>query len=633
MKIQRALLCAAALCGGACDSPDQPAAAIETRPVSHLETGYPLAGEALGASAVDYLRRVAGESGLGLADDADFAIVSVTASGGMRHARLQQTHRGVPVFGAAIAVHADDTTFLGFNGYLTANLDGFDVVPAVTGDEALAAAHGDLAAAATEEKRELVILPGRDGNGADLAWRLQLFVPHSDDHDGGLWTYFVDARDGAILRAFDALPALEQGSGPGGKSKKNVMWRVELDVEPAAGEFVMETAHLVTRDRRDGDRVVHDADLANLPDPEANDAHGYSEITLDMMQAWMDRNSVDDAGLPITSLVHDTTVCPKSACWKDGQVHYGRSWARFWAHSGALDAVAHEIGHGFTEFHSDLTYAEQSGGLSESFSDVFGTVAEHFHEGAAADFDIAEDLWVFSNYGAKRYMCDPTRDRMYYPGPGLTSSIEDARDFEPGMNPHFASGPPNRAFCLAVGRTMAATGIAQVDAVRQMGAVWFLANASYWTPATDYADGCRGTLDAARTLGQPSDVVAGIAHAWADVGVACDAPEPVCQEDGICDIDGGETCASCPDDCGSCAQSCSFWKKSKCKVGIGDCSQCEDDSTCGDGVCDGDESDGNCSQDCGCQAVACAEVAPFGCFCDAACDESGDCCSDRDDCD
>ena len=50
---------------------------------------------------------------------------------------------------------------------------------------------------------------------------------------------------------------------------------------------------------------------------------------------------------------------------------------------------------------------------------------------------------------------------------------------------------------------------------------------------------------------------------------------------------------------------------------------------CGDGSCGGDENDGNCPQDCGCAALdTCGGVAPFGCYCDATCGETGDCCSD-----
>jgi hypothetical protein len=51
--------------------------------------------------------------------------------------------------------------------------------------------------------------------------------------------------------------------------------------------------------------------------------------------------------------------------------------------------------------------------------------------------------------------------------------------------------------------------------------------------------------------------------------------------------------------------------------------------TCGDGECTEGETDATCGQDCGCAAAsACGSVAPFGCYCDASCAETGDCCAD-----
>jgi hypothetical protein len=51
--------------------------------------------------------------------------------------------------------------------------------------------------------------------------------------------------------------------------------------------------------------------------------------------------------------------------------------------------------------------------------------------------------------------------------------------------------------------------------------------------------------------------------------------------------------------------------------------------SCGDGSCDGDEDDTTCAVDCGCTALdVCAGPAPFGCYCDATCGETGDCCAD-----
>jgi hypothetical protein len=54
------------------------------------------------------------------------------------------------------------------------------------------------------------------------------------------------------------------------------------------------------------------------------------------------------------------------------------------------------------------------------------------------------------------------------------------------------------------------------------------------------------------------------------------------------------------------------------------------DAVCGDGACTVDETDENCPEDCGCAAEedTCGGVAPFGCYCDADCAATGDCCID-----
>ena len=49
---------------------------------------------------------------------------------------------------------------------------------------------------------------------------------------------------------------------------------------------------------------------------------------------------------------------------------------------------------------------------------------------------------------------------------------------------------------------------------------------------------------------------------------------------------------------------------------------------CGDGQCTGDETDSSCPADCGCAANECSGVSPFGCYCDAECSATGDCCAD-----
>jgi vibriolysin len=586
-----------------------PAGAITTEAVRHMETENALAAADLGPRAIEYVREH--EPDLG----GSFEIISETRAAGLRHVRLQQSYGGVPVQSSIVIAHADDITFLGYNGFVTRNLDGFDVTPMVSADQALATAKADHAGSMyTAEASTLVILPG--SRGARLAWRV------SFTSQAGRWRYFIDARDGTVLRRLDNRQTLLQASGRGGNPAHARQWEAELDVEEDDGELVMDTDRLKTVDASDDNQVVKGTDVEDMPDPVANDAHGYAEITLAMMRDWMGRDSLDDDGYKIEARVHGDDVCgfgPDNACWDGEHVNFGLGGGEHYEWAGALDAVGHELNHGFTEFHSELEYEGESGGLNESFSDVAGTIAEFYEEGEDADFDIFEDI---SSGEPLRYLCDPTRDGI---------SVGDAGDLYDDIDVHYSSGVGNRAFCLAVGRTKAALGASTVEAVETVGHVWYAANAGYWTSGTTFADACRGTVDAARAVGLPGDVVEGIGHSWADVGAACETGTSVCDGDDDCDAAGGETCASCPEDCDACSEDCSAWDRARCALGIADCSRCDAEPGCGDHVCSGDETDANCPQDCGCAALDCEDLAPFGCYCDDACEDIGDCCADRGD--
>jgi len=611
-------LVAVAACGGT-DS----ASEITTAPVRHMEVDNALADVDLAASAVDYVRRVAGDLDLGLSGADDFEALNSLEQAGVRHLRLRQTHLGVPVLASEVVVHADDTTFLGFNGVLTGNLENFEVAPVVAEAEAMAAAVADRSAGAAlgfrRQEIRLAILP-RGAHGADLVWQVELFNDSQPGASVGRWIYFIDAGSGAVVKKLDVLTT-EQASGPGGNVKFARTWTGELDVEPKDGEFEMATDRMETYDCETGIDVPDDpvrGPLDPIGDANINDAHGYTEITLDMMRSWMGYESLDGNGYLVKSLVHYDKDYD-NAHWDGEYVAYGDGAEIFLPASGSLDVVAHEMNHGFTEFHSNLTYDAQSGGLNESFSDVAGTIAEFYEQGDSADWTFGEDTNIAEG-AADRDLCDPTS----------RGSIDHFDDYADGVDVHSSSGIANKAFCLAVGRYKASgSGAAStIDGVAQMGRVWYAANAAYWTSGTTFAEACRGTVDAARALGFTSEVVEGLAASWADVGVDCDSSAFVCNDDGSCDAADGETCASCAEDCGACSEECGFWKKSKCKIGIGDCSRCDAEPGCGDHICDGDETDENCGQDCGCAALECGQLSPFGCYCDPICHDYGDCCSD-----
>jgi len=625
---------------------------IVTETVRQLDTANTLIQGDFAPASVTYLDGFAAD--LGVSSEEDWEVLSTTAGqDGLQHVRLQETHRGVPVLDSIVAVHGDETTFLLYAGRVTRHLEGFEVEPQVSEEDAIAsfkqahaAATGATGIEYPEESARLAIRP-RGAQGADLVWQLEVLSEAQDGVPPGRWFITVDAASGDIIDGWNGLTTSDQATGVGGNAKVARAWTAQLDVEPADGMYEMKTDRLETYDMKNGDNggpiLDHyfggNGDLVKGPldpigDAAINDAHGFAEVTLDMMRDWYGRNSIDDNGMKIISRVHFGKDF-NNAFWDGKRMTYGDGGGGiFYPLSGAIDVVAHEINHGFTEKHSNLNYSGMSGGLNESFSDVAGSLAEYYSPASgAADLTVGEDVLMWD--GALRYMCDPPMDGH---------SLDNASQFDPGdhigpfetragTDPHYSSGVPNKAFCLSTARYRVDNDVDVPGSVRAIGAVWYLANASYWGSGSTYVDGCQGTVDAARALGYSQADVVAIGQSWADVGVNCEVGSE-CDNDGSCDVGDGETCFTCASDCGSCRQGCGWFDKAKCRIGIGDCSRCTDAEGCGDGNCAEGETDTSCPQDCGCGSpdLSCDSVAPYGCWCDDVCAENGDCCADIDVC-
>jgi vibriolysin len=480
-----------------------------------------LAGE-LSTSAVSYVRNF--DDQLGLSGLDDFAVRQTRQGLADRtHVRMKQMHGGLPVWGSEIVVHTDSANrFLGLEGTVAKNLGVFDVSPSVSADDALAIGKADYAGkgvaaadlAYSRESTELVIYPGK-GPDARVAWHVVFFTEKQAGVDPGLWNYFVDAQTGEVVKQFNAVMTLEQASGPGGNPKVTRQWVQQLDVEPQGADFAMQTARLVTTNMNNGTEgqgTVVTGPLDPIGDAPINDAHGFAEQTLNMMQEWYGHNSIDDNGFVILSRVH-YDVQFENAFWDGTQMTYGDGASLFFPLSGDVDVVGHEINHGFTTFHSNLIYDSQSGGMNESFSDIAGTLTEFFDEGDAADFDLGRD--IFQEDAALRFMCDPTADGI---------SIDNIADFQDGIDVHFSSGIMNKAFCRTAKRlaTGDPDGTATQESARRAGEAWYEANASFWTEGSTFQQGCEGVIAAATALGFSADELAAISASWQDVGLTCD---------------------------------------------------------------------------------------------------------------
>jgi thermolysin len=195
----------------------------------------------------------------------------------------------------------------------------------------------------------------------------------------------------------------------------------------------------------------------------------------------------------------------------------GQEWNFF---SAGLDVVAHELGHGVTEYSSNLTYQGESGALNESYSDILACGAEFYiqppGEGRLrADYLLGEDV---SSFGI-RSMAQPTRfgDPDHY-SVRFTGSADNG-----GV--HSNSGIPNHAFYLAVEggvnrvSGLAVTGVGAANRPRVEQA-FYRAFAFFLPPSADFATARVATvLAAAELFGAASPEAIAIDQAWVAVGV------------------------------------------------------------------------------------------------------------------
>ena len=164
------------------------------------------------------------------------------------------------------------------------------------------------------------------------------------------------------------------------------------------------------------------------------------------------------------------------------------------------DVGGHEVSHGYTQQHSNLTYSGKSGGINEAFSDMGGEATEYYFKGSN-DFLVGEEIFKGAAGTALRYMCNPPQDGI---------SIDNAANYRNGMDVHYSSGVYNKAFCLLAKTPGWDTPMAFKAMAR--------ANANYWTASTDFNQGACGVETAATDLGyNKADVTA----AFAAVGVSC----------------------------------------------------------------------------------------------------------------
>ena len=439
------------------------------------------------------------------------------------HRKVQQLYRGVPVFGGQAIVHtADDGTLEGVtDNYLTA-IGPVDTVPRLTPEDAIAAAlaayGADASVLTAPPLTDLWVLRQA---GDHLAYRVQL-RREDGTHDTALPVYFIDAADGSVLFAYNNLQSQSStGTGTSVYSdtvslttyQKDATYYLQ-DVDRKIGTFTMNHTTTTVNPVTDADNVFDSAEQE-----AAVDAQYGSTKTFDYYLNVHGRAGVDNNRGPgnetsangvklLTNRVHySNNYC--NAFWNGSNMTYGDGNPA--ANCGpvvSIDVTGHEMTHGVIEREAGLIYSGESGGLNESFADIFGAMTERYARGMSAN------VWLIGEEPLPpflRSMANPHADGI---SPDYYSATIGNLDV------HYSSGVQNKAFYLlsegGTHHSVTVTGIGPDKAEK----IFYRALTTYMVSSTKYAGARTATLSAAADLyGISSDEYFETGTAWCAVGV------------------------------------------------------------------------------------------------------------------
>lgn len=470
---------------------------------------------------------------------------------GTEHVRMERTYEGLPVIGGDMVVHSR-------NGELKSITQGDNMrttarpslKPGIGAEQARveAGAKFDGTVASLDPAR--LVVYARGGGEPTLAYQVGLQGARNGDQAPGVMSYFLDARNGALLEAEDHFhTAAANGTG-----KTITLGNVGIVTNSVSGGFQLtdpSRGNGQTLDAKnssstfsavafsDSDNVWGNNTISDRATAAA-DAHYGVAATWDYFKTVHARNGIFNDGKGVKSYVHYGNNY-FNAGWSGSYMVYGDGDST----NGntplvALDVAGHEMSHGVNTATANLGYynIKDSGGINEANSDILGTLVEYSVGNAIdkGDYLIGEEVYPASQGATKalRLMFKQDADGRSvscYPSGGFPASQTGKGG---KYDPHLTSGVANRAFFLfAEGVTPQAgfnytkaqlvcnsdttiVGIGRAKA----GAIWYRALTKYFVSSTNYPQARAGTLQAATDLyGANSTEYKTVARAWSAAGV------------------------------------------------------------------------------------------------------------------
>jgi bacillolysin len=479
---------------------------------------------------------------------------------GMTHVKLRQIYQNIEVYGTELIAHFTSMGELSIiNGEYYTGIDG-PTKPIISINDAEKIAKSDIFFQGKEPtvlNYKMVIFQFQDQ--VYLTWNIVISV----EEPVGRWEYFISTVNGEVVYKADRFKyeltsdysailknvfseivtnplvsiidadAIGTGTGVMGDTKNHI----DTYGLPGSYDLLDRTRRLNNNIHNHNGKMLSDQSIetrmypSSVPMNDADnvwnnsaqspgiDAHVYAGLTYDWMLSQFSRNSYDNAGKGMLSVVENSTD-NNNAGWDGSKVTYYTVTSGHRSMAGAIDIVAHEWGHAITDYESNLIYEKEPGALNESFSDMTG-IAVGFATGIDPDWQQGEnyntnetpirdlsnphvrnqpDTYLTDQYWISVVSCTPSKSNDY-------------------CGVHTNSGVPNKMFyLLSQGGTfngVTVTGIGISNAVKIM----YRANANYWTSSTVFINAKLGSISAANDLDATGNWATQTKNAWEAVKV------------------------------------------------------------------------------------------------------------------
>lgn len=478
------------------------------------------------------------------------------------HVSFTQYYKGIKVEGTQYHVHYKDNVAESINGNFR-TITATDVVPGISERTALANALAYVGAESymwENEENETWLKREQQDSTATFYPKSELVIYFSDSIP--ILTYkfniyankplsrnyiYVNANDGRV-EGQNSLIYQVAGSAAtrysGVRSIETQNFNANFRLHDYSRGNGIRTYNMRGQsgyadiDYVDNDNNWTPAEWHNSNNDDAGlDAHWGAEMTYDYFKKTFNRNSYDNRGSVLLNYVNTTLTNfgytnSNNAFWDGQRMTYGVGTT--WDAVVPLDVIAHEIGHGVNTSTANLVYQNESGALSEGFSDIWGACVEYFAKGNNGGniWLIGEDIMP----GALRYMNNPKMGGQ--PDTYLGTNWHTASTDNGGV--HTNSGVLNYWFYLLseggsgtndLGNSYSIQGIG----IDKASKIAYKTLTQYLTSNSTYADAYSMSFVAAVSLyGDNSNEVIQTVNAWSAVGVGKEYPLNIIGPDIIC---------------------------------------------------------------------------------------------------